>query len=180
MRSPWGIYWLLVALTLALYGVMVAWSLPVIAAAAGGLMPFDMRPGGYSFAEAKAFLAALSADGRAFYLGVQHRLDTAYPAMLAVVLALGGFGLAGVGARRWLARLIALAAMIGAAADYLENRAVAAMLNAGPDGLAPDMVAFASRWTLLKSGATTVAMVLLLVLLLLWFLRRGRKRGQAG
>lgn len=171
---------MLVALTLALYGVMVAWSLPVIAAAAGGLMPFDMRPGGYSFAEAKAFLAALSADGRAFYLGVQHRLDTAYPAMLAVVLALGGFGLAGVGARRWLARLIALAAMIGAAADYLENRAVAAMLNAGPDGLAPDMVAFASRWTLLKSGATTVAMVLLLVLLLLWFLRRGRKRGQAG
>ena len=65
----------LFAATIGLYLVMLLWSLPKIAAEAGGLTPFDMRPGGYSLAEARAFLAALSPEGTAFYLGVQHRLD---------------------------------------------------------------------------------------------------------
>ena len=57
------VYWIVFAVTLAVYGTMLAWSLPTVAASAEGLMPFDMRPGGYSFAEAEAFLAALSAEG---------------------------------------------------------------------------------------------------------------------
>ncbi|MCB1367172.1 MAG: hypothetical protein KDK00_05380, partial [Rhodobacteraceae bacterium] len=101
----------------------------------------------------------------------------AYPAMLAMVLALGGYGLPGPDRRRWLARAIAAAAIIGAAADYLENQAVVAMLEAGPAGLSADMVTAASRWTLLKSGATTLAMVFFLVLLLLRFRRRNRNEG---
>ncbi|MCB1369192.1 MAG: hypothetical protein KDK00_15600, partial [Rhodobacteraceae bacterium] len=139
-----ALYWALVAATLLLYGVMVLWSLPQVAAAAGGQVAFDMRPGGYTFAEAMAFLAALSEEGQAFYLGTQHRLDSAYPAMLAMVLALGGYGLAGPDRRRWLARAIAAAAIIGAVADYLENQAVVAMLEAGPAGLTADMVTAAS------------------------------------
>lgn len=177
MRGKWVVYWVLVAATMAVYGVMVMWTLPEIAEAAGGLMAFDMRPAGYTYPEAEAFLAALSDDGRRIYLGIQHRLDKAYPLMLALVLVLGGYGLTRPGQSRWPARLIWAAASIGATADYLENRAVAAMLNAGPGELYPDMVARASGWTMLKSGATTLAMVFILLLLVLTFLRRSRNKG---
>jgi hypothetical protein len=34
---------------------------------AGGLTPFDIRPWGYSYAEARAFLEAIGEQGRADY-----------------------------------------------------------------------------------------------------------------
>jgi hypothetical protein len=57
------IFWLVVAATLGVYLVMVLWSIPRISAEAGGLPVFDLRPGGYTFEEARAFLAALSPEG---------------------------------------------------------------------------------------------------------------------
>ena len=168
-------FWLLFAVTLAVYLTMVVWSLPTVSEAAGGRTPFDLRPGGYSFDEARDFLAALSADGTAFYRNVQQRLDLFYPALNAatlffaiVLLAPGRWG-----AWRWL---LALTAIPGGVFDYLENHAVAGMLALGSDGITPDLVAAASRWTVLKSLATTVAMVVLLALLLLWAAESLRKR----
>ena len=79
-------FWALFAVTNIVYLVMVVWSLPKVSEAAGGLVPFDMRPTGYSFEEAKAFLAALGPEGTAFYLHVQQRLDLLYPALLAATL----------------------------------------------------------------------------------------------
>ncbi len=86
MTAPRLAFWLLFAATLGVYATMLGWTLPAISAAAGGLPAFDMRPGGYSFDEAKAFLAALSPEGKALYLDVQHKLDTAYPGLLAATL----------------------------------------------------------------------------------------------
>jgi hypothetical protein len=84
-----ALFWTLLAVTLGVYLVIVLWSLPRIAAEAGGIVPFDMRPAGYSLDDAKGFLTALSDSGRAFYLGTQHLLDLAYPALLGVTLAVG-------------------------------------------------------------------------------------------
>ena len=42
-------------------------------------MTFDMRPTGYTFVEAHAFLIALPPEGTTFYLNVQEKLDVAYP-----------------------------------------------------------------------------------------------------
>ncbi len=61
------IFWLLFAVMLGDYLAMVLWSIPALSRDAGGLAVFDMRPGGYSFDEARAFLAALSPDGARFY-----------------------------------------------------------------------------------------------------------------
>jgi membrane protease YdiL (CAAX protease family) len=156
-------FWALFALTLSVYATMLAWSLPTVSAAAGGLPPFDMRPAGYTFAEARAFLAALTPDGAAFYAAIQQRLDIAYPALIALTLFFAIAALAPKPAGRWRWALAATALPL-AIFDYLENHAVAGMIEAGASGLTPAMVEVASQWTVLKSSATSVAMTLLLVL----------------
>ena len=158
-------FWILAATTLTVYAAMLGWSLPTIAAAAGGLPPFDMRPSGYSFADARQFIAALKPDATTFYLDVQQRLDIAYPALVALTLF---FSLAALLPRRlgWVRFALAAPTVLIAAFDYLENHAIAAMLKAGVLELTQVMVAEASRWTMLKSTASAVAMSALLVLLL--------------
>ena len=178
MSKRWALYWVLVAATLGVYLAMVLWTLPKLSAAAGGLAPFDLRPTGYSLAEARAFLAALGPGDVAFYRDTQHRLDAFYPALLAAVLAIGLYRLT----RNWprLARVAVVAtAVLGGAFDYLENAAVAAMLRAGADGLTTELAGAASRWTMLKSAAATVALAALFTLLLTRLLSwaRTRRRG---
>ncbi|MDF1716959.1 MAG: hypothetical protein P1U75_09875 [Antarcticimicrobium sp.] len=148
-------YWVVFAATLAVYGAMVGWTLPAISRDAGGLVPFDMRPMGYSVAEARAFLAALGAEGRALYLGPQHALDLVYPALLAVVLIGAVCALIGPVSLRWGLALMALGGM---AADYLENARVGAMLR--HDGAITDaMITAASRATQVKAGLSTVVIL---------------------
>ncbi len=148
-------YWALLAVTLAVYGGMLGWSLPAIMRDAGGLMPFDLRPGGYTEEEARAFLAALGAEGRGLYLGAQQWLDLAYPALLAAVL----IGAAWMLIRPfWLRLAVILLALGGMTADYLENARVAEMLR--HDGSVPaELIAAASRATVAKSALTGLAML---------------------
>lgn len=167
------VFWASLAASLAIYAVMVLWSLPFIQQEAGGLRPFDLRPGGYSMAEASEFLTRISEEGRTFYLTVQHRLDLFYPALLAITLASGLWLMAPASWRigRWLLALLPLPGMIF---DYLENYLVAGLLRQSPASLDGELVAAASFVTLLKSIATTVAMVVLLLLLVGWIMRRRR------
>jgi hypothetical protein len=152
------IFWLSLAATLGLYLVLVLWSLPRISAEAGGAVPFDLRPMGYSFDEAQAFLAALSAEGRAHYLGMQHRLDWIYPALLGATF-ISGFALLFRRAVLWV--LVPLALSV-TAFDWLENIAVAELLRTDAGSLQTPAIAEASRWSMLKSLATTLAWLLLL------------------
>ncbi|MDK3019040.1 hypothetical protein [Pseudodonghicola flavimaris] len=148
-------YWTLFAVTLAVYGTMAGWTLPAIARDAGGLAALDMRPGGYSPEEARAFLVALGDRGRAIYLGPQHRLDLIYPALLALLL---------IGAVRaliaplWLQICLSLLALGGMAADYLENARVAALLRRA-DAIPDAALVAASRATEFKAGLTALVML---------------------
>lgn len=155
MRPARVAYWAVFAAALAIYGAMVGWTLPAISRDAGGLVPFDMRPAGYSVEEARAFLTALGDQGRAIYLGPQHLLDMLYPALLAMVLIGAVRVLIGPVSLRWGLALMALGGM---AADYLENARVGAMLL--HDGAVPDaMITAASRATQVKAGLSTVVML---------------------
>ena len=167
--------WLLAAATLAVYLIMVAWTLPMISAGAGGLAPFDLRPTGYTFDEAKAFLSALTPDASAFYRDVQHRLDLFFPGLLGVTVYFAIAGLLPARLGRWrfvLPLPVALAALF----DWAENAAVSRMLAAGAEGITPELVAEASRWSVLKAGASTIAYTALLALLVfkgvVWLRRR--------
>jgi hypothetical protein len=154
---------------------MVFWSIPKISDAAGGLPVFDLKPGGYTCEEARAFLAALSAEGAQFYANVQHRLDAAYPALLAVTLAWSILRLAPARWGVWR-HLLAATAIPGMVFDYLENRDVAHMLALGPDGITADLVATASFHSQAKAATSAVAMTVLTVLLAVWAYERWRAR----
>lgn len=169
MRRP-SVFWVLLAVSLALYLVIVLWSMPLITAEAGGQVPFDMRPMGYDLEEARSFVTALSDRGREFYLGTQHLLDWLYPALLGATFALG-FSLLFRGALLW--PLIALSVCV-VGFDWLENLAVADLLRADPAALDVDQVAAAGRWSVLKSVATTSAWFVLLAGAVAALLRRRR------
>jgi hypothetical protein len=94
---------------------MLVWSLPRLRDLSGGLDPFDLRFFGYDSAAARALLAALGPAGRSFYLTVQQGLDTAFPALLAMTLALAYALLAPPTA----ARVLTLIAVAAAALDYM-------------------------------------------------------------
>ena len=151
-----------VALSLAvaaLYLVMAVWSLPEIVAEADGLMPFDLRPFGYSAAAAEDFLNALSEEGRVFYAETQHGLDLFYPGLF-LIWAVWTLWL--LIRAPWVWGLMVLAAL-GCFADYSENAAVARLL----EGFDADLAAAASRWTVVKSAAVSVVL-----LAILWALGR--------
>ncbi len=167
------LFWICVALTALVYGIMLVWSLPIILADADSLLPFDLRPVGYSYEQAKSFLAALSPDGTRFYRTTQRALDTAFPILEALSLGAAIFLLLPdrLGAKRFF---IALLVLPGSVFDLLENAAVAALLRAGSNGITPEMVAQASFYTQLKSAFVTVSMVILLSALVTWWLQRRR------
>lgn len=168
--SRWA-YLLLTALTLAVYFVMVLWTLPTIAVAADGALPFDLRPWGYTPEEAAAFLNTLSEAGRSLYSDVQLRLDTVYPPLLAVWICASAARLF----PRAVVWAIGLVAVGGMAADLAENAAVAQLL----EGFDADTAQRAARWTMVKSAATTLALTALLAGFVAWLWRmwRGRVAG---
>ena len=165
MSNGWKVYWAVVIITIINYLVMVLWSLPKISLMAGGEVPFDMRPGGYSFEEAVAFVTAIDSSGREFYLNIQHLLDSFYPVLLTITLAIG---LVNLVPRywRWLMATVAISAGVF---DLLENASVAKILTITPGDLTPALVSTASNWTLAKSASTTTASLVLIVFLAVKF-----------
>ncbi|WP_168733214.1 hypothetical protein [Thalassobius vesicularis] len=152
------LFWISFLLAGALYATMGLWSSPYLLEEADGLPMFDLRPLGYTYDEARAYLDALSDEGRVFYLTVQQRLDMAFPGLLALSF---------VAAFQWLLRGsmrwgLSAVAVLSAGADYLENMRVHGLLIA--DTVTEQMVADASLATLIKSVSVTVCFTALLVL----------------
>src|SRR6476661_3899679 len=73
-----------VIVSTALLAFMMFWTLAYLRRVSGGLTPFDLRPFGYSFDEARTFLFAISDIGRNYYLDVQLQVDTVAPAVYAL------------------------------------------------------------------------------------------------
>jgi len=167
MTGFWRLYWLVLVVTLAIYATMLVWSLPYLKDAAGGLMPFDVRPTGYSPHEARAFLSALFASGpepRDFYLIVQHRLDLFFPALSGFLVAatLYIFTTSWPLIARWVLILLPI---VGAAFDYGENAAVADMLRLLPELASDEAIQMASRMTVFKAALISTSLIIMLVLL---------------
>jgi hypothetical protein len=155
--------WAVVAATVAVGAAMAFWTLPRIAEAAGGLVPFDLRPFGYSGDEARAFLTALSPEGRGMYQGPQRMLDLIYPTALSGLLALALWRITRNRPRPLRLALVGVA-IAGGLADHLENALVAGLLRADPAMVTDAAVAWASAATLAKSVLTAVAALALMSL----------------
>lgn len=151
-------FWVCASITLCLFATMTLWSFPRIEMLAGGLAAFDLRITGYSEADTRAFLAALSDDGYVFYLTVQQRLDVFFPAFLAASFMLASTLLF----RIQFARIMYVVILLGLASDYLENRTVATLLRM-PDAVDPVMIEAASMCTVAKFLSLGMVLVILAI-----------------
>ncbi|NUH67211.1 hypothetical protein HTT03_18145 [Sulfitobacter sp. S0837] len=128
---------------------------------ADGMGVFDARVLGYGLDEARAYLAALTAEQTVLYK-TQFRLgDTAFPALLSLLLLLwfrrrtrGGLRLA-----------LTLAVALYLAADYMENMLIGRLLELGPEAITRQSVATASLFTQAKWAIVAICLG---AALLLW------------
>jgi hypothetical protein len=155
-RFPSG--WLVVAVLIAsgvLWAVLFFVTLPHLRALASAAAPFDVRPFGYDYAEAGAFLSAIGSQGRAYYVNPELVLDTFYPPLYATSRALTLWWLTMPGRLReeaWpLSARWTLAAIpvVVAGFDGVENISIAHMIWTWPD-LSAGLVALASMATRAK------------------------------
>jgi hypothetical protein len=176
--------WLVAALLVAsgiFWAVMFFGTLAHLKLLAGGATPFDVRPMGYSTAQAHAFLAAIGAQGRAYYLNPELVLDSFYPPLYAVSRGVALWWLTMPDRARngavplvWRVALIAIP-VIMACLDTCENICIARMLWTWPD-LSAGLVQLSSAATRIKivlGALTEVEMAVLAVLAVLrWHRRR--------
>ena len=169
------------AVSIALWAVMMFGTLAHLAGLAGGAEPFDLRPLGYSVGEARSLLALLVEKGRAYYAEVQLALDTVYPATYALSRVLVIWWLAMPGRLRDrplpapLRWLLLAPPVATALLDYWENALIARMLAAGP-GVAADLVGAASMATQLKSVAGAVSELTMITFAAIALARWWRRR----
>jgi len=156
--------WGAVLAAAAVYTCMLTVTLPHLSNLAGGVPVFDLRPGGYSFAEAKEILLALGDAGRRYYLEVQQPLDTLFPILNAATVAIvlmaafpqGNWRYFQLGRVQHALLLIAICLPV-ALFDLLENLTVRELLLTDPAALSAETVATASRFSVIKSVAVTFA-----------------------
>ncbi len=168
MSTGRKLYWLLVLTTVFVCGVMIFWaSARLDEMSTGDGVPFDLRMFGYSHAEAQEYIASLTPGGAEFYLETAMLLDTFFPVMFALALAIGGWMLLihkALVLRIGFATICAFYALF----DYLENFAVSRMIGfeGGPEELPLLLVETASRWTVLKFFFVDAAVTVLIVLVI--------------
>lgn len=155
---------IIVAITALNYAMMTFYSMPLLFGAAEGLWPFDLRIMGYSAQDAVAYGAAITDEGRQFYVTTQQRLDTFFPALLALTFMLTLYRLAPKFPALFLTPLA------GALFDYYENAAVREiLLSPNPDA---GLVEMASLLTSLK-----FASIALSLLAILWLWQKAKLNG---
>jgi hypothetical protein len=164
----------------AIYIYMLTISLPKLTSYAGGLAPFDMRPGGYNWQAALQVLQALGPVGRGYYLTHQLVLDIAYPALLALFIwqMLNFFARHQTNWWTIFLKRAAWAAPLVMIFDYGENALIAKMLIA--ENLTVDLVNMASAFSRAKAITTSLFLTLLLAAAIAYRWQRFRKPAQSG
>jgi len=147
------------------YAAMIGVTLPWLETRAGGLIPFDMLPGGYDLVAAQQLLDALGDEGRAFYLTRQIPLDLLYPGLFALAYSLSWRWLAPRAwpGAPWLVKFSRVAIAAGLA-DYVENAFIIVMLTSYPH-ITTEFVTAASIATVIKAVLTTITLTALTVML---------------
>jgi hypothetical protein len=159
-----------------LWAVMFFGTLAHLERLADGLTPFDIRPKGYSYTEARAFLEAIGEQGRRYYVSPELVIDTVYPPLYALSRALALWWLTIPGRVREVPlplkvryALIAVPILM-ASLDLFENACIAMMLWTWPD-LSHGLVEVSSLATQVKIIAGVLIEVLMGVLAVIWLVR---------
>jgi hypothetical protein len=175
----------LVAVLLAasglLWAVMFFGPLAHLSRLAGGVSPFDIRPKGYSYVEARAFLEALGEQGRAYYASPELILDAFYPPLYAVSRGLALWWLTMPGRVRraplpmWVRCTLIAVPILMASLDVIENGCIAVMLWTWPH-LSNGVVEISSLATQVKIIAGALTETLMAGLAVVWLARLFARR----
>jgi hypothetical protein len=150
-----AISWGLPLLALAVYAYLAGYLGQRLSVQAQGQIPFDLRMFGYSLAEARGYLRALSPAGFALYQGPVLWADTLFPVLMGLTLLWWLRPIAGV-----FGMVCVLSAMSYVALDWGENAAIQTLLTAGPDWVDPADIQRASIFTMAKFAAFALSCVL--------------------
>ena len=161
-------------ITMAVYLIILLYSIPAVTIQAPGVKLFDMSPTGYNPDYAEKLLQDIGLIGREVYLKKQLPIDFIYPGLFAVTYTL---------MLVWLFRKrvdkkskIFFLALVPAAAglfDYFENIGIILMLKSYPY-LNPTVVHVSSLFSILKSVMTISFYLLFFYGILLLFIKRKR------
>lgn len=166
---------ILFAFTMAVYAVMLSYSIPAVSAFAPELPLFDLSPSGYSFRYANELLNSLGADGRNLYLFTQLPIDFIYPGLFSITYSLMLVWLCGkLFNKNSKIYYFALVPFLAGVFDYVENIYIIKMINSFPD-LQVTTVKMASLFTVLKSSFTMAFFVLLVVFFVMLLKQKYRK-----
>jgi hypothetical protein len=149
--------------TMAIYLLMLFYTIPMVENFAPNTALFDLSPSGYSYQHAMSLLERLGDSGRTMYLTRQLPLDFIYPGLFAAsytLLLIWLFSKSFKDTSRVF--YLSFIPALGGLFDYLENIYIISMLNSFPD-LSTGLVQVASTFTLLKSIFTTVFFLLLFI-----------------
>ena len=150
-------------LTMAVYSLMLLYTIPKVESFAPSMALFDLSPAGYSYQHATSLLEALGEQGRSVYLHQQLPADFIYPGLFAISYSLL---LTWLFAKSFKANsrmfYLAIVPMLGGLFDYLENVSIILMIKSFPN-LYQGLVTIASTFTILKSIFTTIFFLLLFV-----------------
>ena len=159
-----------------MWAVMFFGPLAHLTRLAGGLTPLDIRPRGYSYAEARTFLEAIGDPGRAYYVSPELVIDTFYPPLYAVSRGLALWWLTMPGRVREASvplkvryALVAVPILM-ASLDLLENGCIAVMLWRWP-ALSQRLVEVSSPVTQAKIVLGVLTEMLMGVLAVIWLVR---------
>jgi hypothetical protein len=164
-----------------LWAVMLFGTLAELSRLAHGANPLDIRPMGYSYDQAHAFLEAIGARGRAYYLNPELVIDTLYPPLYAISRGLALWWLTMPGRVREAPLpvrlrygLIAIPVAM-ASLDLIENTCIAIMLWTWPD-LSHALVFAASLATRTKIALGVLTEIAMGALAALWLLRLAARK----
>jgi len=153
---------LLFVLTMAVYLLMLSVTIPRVQSYAPETTLFDLSPAGYTYSQALTLLESLGRAGRDSYLFPQLALDFVYPGLFAICYSLMLVWLYSKRIRpdsKWL--YLAVIPVLGGLFDYIENILIIRMITTFPD-VTEGLVSAANSATLLKSGFSTVSILLLI------------------
>jgi len=163
---------LLFIITMAVYLVIIFYTIPAVTTQAPEMKLFDMSPGGYDLIYAEELLKSIGPVGREAYMKRQLPIDFIYPCLFAVTYAL---------MLVWLFRkrfneksrvfLLALIPALAGLFDYFENFGILLMLRSFPN-LNELVVQASSFFSIVKSGLTIAFYIFLLFGLLMLFVKR--------
>lgn len=143
---------ILFALTFIVHGVLIWTGVTQLGPESGGLKPFDLRAGGYTPADAQAYLDVLTERGKAIIHGRLAVIDTVFPVLMGLFFA----SLIWRVGPTWLAPV----PLLYTAMDLWENHAVAKMIDANDASLAITASAI-TQW---KFRVLLASVILLIVL----------------